>query len=211
MLSPIRRISLKGNKASRLSCFADIGFSLLEPVVAGVLMAVFFTQIVSLFNSNMKAVAFANQIDQADRDIHLALDVVRETAAKYNWCKDGGTVELSDCGGRKPYNGANFYNNNNNFSDSNNDLSKKFKAACETDSATIADRDQATKNLYFYIRDNLSEKPAVNNVKITVLQMDSKEIHRFKMKFEKTIATTYGTRTLSRGFYLIPPVALWCP
>ena len=204
MLSPIRRISLKGNKASRLSCFADIGFSLLEPVVAGVLMAVFFAQIVSLFNSNMKAVAFANQIDQADRDIHLALDVVRETAAKYNWCKEGGTVELSDCGGRKPYNGASFYNNNNN-------LSQNFKNACEKDSETKAEKDDATKNLYFYIRDNLSEKPAVNNVKIVVFQMDSKEIHRFKMKFEKTITTAFGTRTLTRGFYLIPPVALWCP
>jgi type II secretory pathway pseudopilin PulG len=195
---------LKGNKASRLSCFAPQGFSLLEPVVAGVLMAVFFAQIVSLFNSNMKAVAFANQIDQADRDIHLALDVVRETAAKYNWCENGGTVDPSKCGSKRPYDGASFYNNNNN-------LSQNFKNACETDSGTIADRDEATKNLYFYIRDNLSEKPAVNNVKIVVLQMDSKEIHRFKMKFEKTIATTFGTRTLSRGFYLIPPVALWCP
>jgi len=204
MLSPIRRISLKGNKASRLSCFADIGFSLLEPVVAGVLMAVFFTQIVCLFNSNMKAVAFANQIDQADRDIHLALDVVRETAAKYNWCENGGTVDPSKCGSKRPYDGASFYNNNNN-------LSQNFKNACEKDSETKAEKDDATKNLYFYIRDNLSERPAVNNVKIVVLQMDSKEIHRFKMKFEKTIATTYGTRTLSRGFYLIPPVALWCP
>ena len=204
MLSPIRRISLKGNKASRLSCFADIGFSLLEPVVAGVLMAVFFAQIVSLFNSNMKAVAFANQIDQADRDIHLALDVVRETAAKYNWCENGGTVDPSKCGSKRPYDGASFYNNSNN-------LSQNFKNACEKDSETRAENDDATKNLYFYIRDNLSEKPIVNNVKIVVLQMDSKEIHRFKMKFEKTIATTFGTRTLSRGFYLIPPVALWCP
>jgi len=204
MLSPIRQRSFLGNKTFGPNFFAPQGFSLLEPVVAGVLMAVFFTQIVSLFNSNMKAVAFANQIDQADRDIHLALDVVRETAAKYNWCKDGGTVELSDCGGRRPYDGASFYSNNNN-------LSQNFKNACEKDSETKAEKDDATKNLYFYIRDNLSEKPAVNNVKITVLQMDSKEIHRFKMKFEKTIATTYGTRTLSRGFYLIPPVALWCP
>jgi type II secretory pathway pseudopilin PulG len=204
MLSPIRQRSFLGNKTFGPNFFAPQGFSLLEPVVAGVLMAVFFTQIVSLFNSNTKAVAFANQIDAADRDIHLALDVVRETAAKYNWCKDGGTVELSDCGGRRPYDGASFYSNNNN-------LSQNFKNACETDSGTIADRDGATKNLYFYIRDNLSEKPAVNNVKITVLQMDSKEIHRFKMKFEKTINTAYGTRTLSRGFYLIPPVALWCP
>jgi hypothetical protein len=159
----------------------------------------------------MKAVAFANQIDQADRDIHLALDVVRETAAKYNWCKDGGTVEFSDCGGRKPFNGASFYNNNNDFSDGNNDLSKKFTAACKKDSNTIAENDDATKNLYFHIRDNLSGMPVVNNVTITVLKMDAKAIHRFKMKFEKTIATTYGTRTLSRGFYLIPPVALWCP
>ena len=210
MLSPIRQRSFLVNKTFRPNFFAPLGFSLLEPVVAGVLMAVFFAQIVSLFNSNMKAVAFANQIDQADRDIHLALDVVRETAAKYNWCKEGGTVELSDCSGRTPYNGASFYNNNNNFSDSNNYLSRKFKEACEKDSETKAEKDEATKNLYFYIRD-LSEKPAVNNVKIVVLQMDSKEIHRFKMKFEKTIATTFGTRTLTRGFYLIPPVALWCP
>ena len=204
MLSPIRQRSFLVNKTFRPNFLAPLGFSLLEPVVAGVLMAVFFAQIVSLFNSNMKAVAFANQIDQADRDIHLALDVVRETAAKYNWCKEGGTVELSDCSGRTPYNGASFYNNSNN-------LSQNFKNACEKDSETKAEKDDATKNLFFHIRDNLSEKPAVNNVKIVVLQMDSKEIHRFKMKFEKTIATTFGTRTLTRGFYLIPPVALWCP
>ncbi len=204
MLSPMRQQSFLGNRTFRPNSFANPGFSLLEPVLAGVLMAVFFAQIVSLFNSNMKAVAFANQIDQADRDIHLALDVVRETAAKYNWCQNGGTVDPLKCGSKRPYDGASFYNNNNN-------LSQNFKTACEKDSETIADRDDATKNLYFYIRDNLSEKSAVNNVKIVVLQMDSKEIHRFKMKFEKTITTTYGTRTLSRGFYLLPPVALWCP
>lgn len=204
MLSPIRQRSFLGNKTFGPNFFAPQGFSLLEPVVAGVLMAVFFAQIVSLFNSNMKAVAFANQIDQADRDIHLALDVVRETAAKYNWCKDGGTVELSDCGGRRPYDGASFYSNNNN-------LSQDFMNACKKDSETKAENDDVTKILYFYIRDNLSGKPVVNNVTITVLKMDAKAIHRFKMKFEKTIATTYGTRTLSRGFYLIPPVALWCP
>jgi len=204
MLSPIRQRSFLGNKTFGPNFFAPQGFSLLEPVVAGVLMAVFFAQIVSLFNSNMKAVAFANQIDQADRDIHLALDVVRETAAKYNWCKVGGTVEFSDCGGRRPYDGASFYSNNNN-------LSQNFMNACKKDSETKAENDDVTKNLYFYIMANLSGKPVVNNVTITVLKMDAKAIHRFKMKFEKTIATTYGTRTLSRGFYLIPPVALWCP
>jgi type II secretory pathway pseudopilin PulG len=204
MLSRIRQRSFLGNKTFGPNFFAPQGFSLLEPVVAGVLMAVFFAQIVSLFNSNMKAVAFANQIDQADRDIHLALDVVRETAAKYNWCKDGGTVEFSDCGGRRPYDGASFYSNNNN-------LSQNFMNACKKDSETKAENDDITKNLYFYIMANLSGKPVVNNVTITVLKMDAKAIHRFKMKFEKTITTTYGTRTLSRGFYLIPPVALWCP
>ena len=201
------------NKAPRPSFYAVHGFSLLEPVVAAALMAVIFTQIASLFNSNLKAIAFANSIDQADRDIHLALDVARQYATKYNWCQNGGTPWVGPCNytdGSIPSNAVNFYVPPHAHDEA-------FRSACLQSRNNLAVNDPVTKNLYEAFK-GLSEKPEVNGVKITFEQengqdrMDSKEIHRFKMFFEKDANFPDGTkRTLRRGFYVIPNVALWCP
>jgi len=202
------------DKAPRPSFYAVHGFSLLEPVVAAALIAVIFTQIASLFNSNLKAIAFANSIDQVDRDIHLALDVARQFATKYNWCADGGTQwVVGPCGYASiPSNAVDFYvpANANNYA--------AFQRACLQPRDNLAENDPVTKNLYYAFK-TLSEKPEVNGVKITFEKdqngrdrMDSKEIHRFKMFFEKDAIFPDGTkRTLKRGFYVIPNVALWCP
>jgi type II secretory pathway pseudopilin PulG len=202
------------NKAPSPSFYAVHGFSLLEPVVAAALMAVIFTQIASLFNSNLKAIAFANSIDQVDRDIHLALDVARQFATKYNWCENGGTPYVGPCNypsGSIPSNAVDFYVPPNAHY-------AAFQGACLQSRDNLAENDPVTKNLYSAFK-TLSEKPEVNGVKITFEKdqngrdrMDSKEIHRFKMFFEKDAIFPDGTRrTLKRGFYVIPNVALWCP
>ena len=184
--------------------FNAFGFSLLDPVVSAVLIAIVLSQSFSLFSVNMRAIELSGKLDQADRDIHLAIDVVREYAAKYNWCSGSGSVDISSCtvGG--------LTNNVVDFYYPSNSRSSSFKDKCKVDSNNQAERDEVTNALYTKFR-SISETSEVNSVKITVLEMDSKEIHRFKMKFEKSIETASGSRTLTRGFYLVPPVALWCP
>jgi len=190
-------------KAIRACFLPDLGFSLIEPIVAAALTAIVLAQIASLFDVSRRAIVFSNQIDQADRDIHLALDVTREAVANYNWCVNGGAVN-STCNGVTPLNRVAFYNPPQaNF--------QAFQNACRVDSQQQADRDPVTRSLNTYINNTLSGRPIVNNVTIRVIEMDSKEIHRFKTMFSRTIETPYGNRTLNRGFYLIPPVALWCP
>ena len=211
---PLGRKFSSGNKVTRSSFFSAHGFSLLEPVVAAALMAIFFAQVVSLFNSNMKAIAFANSIDQADRDIHIALDVARQYATKYNWCQNGGTPWVGPCNyadGSIPSNAVNFYVPPNAYY-------AAFQSACLTNRGNLAEDDPVTKTLYEEFK-KLSKTSQVNGVEITFEKdqngkdrMDSKEIHRFKMFFKKDADLPDGTkRTLKRGFYVIPNVALWCP
>ena len=198
-----RQRSYSNGKALRAGLLRALGFSLIEPIVAAALTAIVLAQIASLFDVSRRAIVFSNQIDQADRDIHLALDVTREAVANYNWCVNGGAVN-STCNGVTPLNRVAFYN------PPQANL-QAFQNACRVDSQHQADRDPVTRSLNTYINNTLSGRPIVNNVTIRVIEMDSKEIHRFKTMFSRTIETPYGNRTLNRGFYLIPPVALWCP
>ncbi len=203
MRSLFRQQNYSYGKAIQAGFLPAHGFSLIEPIVAAALTAIVLAQIASLFDVSRRAIVFSSQIDEADRDIHLALDVTREAIANYNWCVNGGAVN-DTCNGMTPLNKVAFYN------PPQANL-QAFQNACRVDSEHQADRDPVTRSLNTYINNTLSGQSIVNNVTIRVIEMDSKEIHRFKTMFSRTIQTPYGNRTLTRGFYLIPPVALWCP
>ena len=202
MLYFLKRRNLSCGNSGRPGLLQAHGFSLIEPIVAAALTAIVLAQIASIFDISRRAIVFSNQIDEADRDIHLALDVTREAVVNYNWCVNGGAVNAT-CNGMTPLNGVAFYN------PPQANL-QAFQAACRVDSHNNASEDPVMRSLNTYIDNTLSGQPIVNNVRIRVIEMDAKEIHRFRTMFEKTISTPYGDRTLRRGFYLIPPLALWC-
>ena len=199
------------------------GFSLIEPLIASVLLVILSMQIATLFDINIRAIGNSQALDAADLEIHATIDTLRNLGTSYNWCAQ----PVSD-----PYTVKD--NNNNDIIIASNNRGGSNVSDC--DSAVVAtpkdyyapssgviedfigrclfvptsaSSDKIVANLSTALAE-IGASDSSNGVKITSYFEDL-NLRRFKIKLERTIKSNGSNRTLTRWFYLIPDLANWCP
>jgi len=179
------------------------GFSLMEPLMASLLLLISAAQIATLFDINMRAIANSQALDAADIEIHVTIDKVRNLGASYNWCSNSGSSNTSACSIYLENDPQGFYSPAASSLDG-------FLASCKSVATpSQASTDQIVANLSTSLR-SLSNEDPKKGVKI-VASFEDERIRRFKISFQRTIQINGGDRTLTRWFYLIPDLANWCP
>ena len=179
------------------------GFSLIEPVVAALLLMISAAQIATLFDINMRAVANSQALDAADIEIHAVIDKVRNLGTSYNWCSGSGSANTANCTTHLEDNPQDFYSPSSSTLDS-------FLSKCKV---VATPYDPSTDNIVADLSvalNSLSNSDSTKGVKISS-QFEDERIRRFKISFSRTIQINGQDRTLTRWLYLVPDIANWCP
>lgn len=183
--------------------YSPSGFSLMEPLIASLLLLISAAQIATLFDINMRAIANSQALDAADIEIHVAIDKVRNLGASYNWCSNSGSSNTSACSVYLENDPQGFYSPAASSLDN-------FLAKCKVVATPYqASTDQIVANLSTSLS-SLSNEDPKKGVKI-VASFEDERIRRFKISFQRTIQINGEDRSLTRWFYLIPDLANWCP
>ena len=198
-------------------------FSLLETVLAAVLLVVTTLSTYSLFQVNMNVSKFSHELDAADRELSGNMQEIRLLGARFNWCNDTASVLPADCGQELPltqgYYSKSLIKKTNPTTGMDED--SEFAKACKNDAGLY----QFTDRFYFEIfrnNDNASKDPLLtvlvkaifadtSNVKHVFLL--EKTTRRLLIVLEKSVSMGVlgGSRKVTRYLYLVPEVAKWCP
>ena len=166
------------------------GLSLIEPIIASVLLSIVSIQLITFFNINSQARLNSQALDDASQEIESMVDTLRNLGTSYNWCAAAVSAP------------GDYY----------------FPAAAGlTDFInrclvvpTTARNDKIVANLNASLA-GLGNADSANGVKLASIVLEDLSLRRFKIKLERTIKINGGNRTLIRWFYLIPDLAGWCP
>ena len=187
-------------------------FSLLETVLAAVLLVVTTLSTYSLFQVNMNVSKFSHELDAADRELSAKMQEIREYGKAFKWCASAGYVDSAqinlNCSVGTADAGSQSY-----YAESA-DISE-FKAKCKVD---VGKFDFATRT-YVLSADTLlpvlrTKIIAAANASITVeVFLLEKTTRRLLIELEKTVSKGElgGSRKVTRYLYLVPEVAKWCP
>ena len=194
-------------------------FSLLETVLAAVLLVVTTLSTYSLFQVNMNVSKFSHELDAADRELSGKMQEIRELGAKFNWCKDTASVLPVDCGQELPLTQGYYSKNLIKKADPATGIlvDSEFAKACKND---VGNYDFATRT-YVLSADTLLPVLVAkiktlkdDNAKITVdVFLLEKTTRRLLVELVKTElkGELAGSRKVTRYLYLVPEVAKWCP
>ena len=184
------------------------GFTLLESVIAAVLMALMTLSIYSLFQVNIRAAKLSNDLDDADRILFAKMEEIRKLGTVLNWCSGVGSMSTSnpDCTSKLSSTNPQGY-----YSPPADKL-PAFIIACTTDASTDSVNDLSKDLLLVELVTAIDKLNATDGVTIS-RELDDKPTHRLKIELTKTIDDSgYGnSRVLTRNLYLVPEVAKWCP
>ena len=199
-------------------------FSLLETVLAAVLLVVTTLSTYSLFQVNMNVSKFSHELDAADRELSANMQEIRLLGARFNWCNDNATVVPADCGQELPLTQGYYSKSLIKKTDPTTgmDVDSEFAKACKKDVGLY----QFPDRFYFEILSkddvNASKDPLLtvlvkaifeytSNVKRIVLL--EKTTRRLLIELEKSVSKGElgGSRKVTRYLYLVPEVAKWCP
>lgn len=193
-------------------------FSLLETVLAAVLLVVTTLSTYSLFQVNMNVSKFSHELDAADRELSGKMQEIRELAKAFKWCAKNnpaaGYVESaridSNCNVTAGSAGSQSY-----YAESA-EISE-FNTACKKD----ADQFNFDTRKYDLAADTLLPVLVTKirtlsdaNAKITVdVSLLEKTTRRLLVELVKTElkGELAGSRKVTRYLYLVPEVAKWCP
>jgi len=199
-------------------------FSLLETVLAAVLLVVTTLSTYSLFQVNMNVSKFSHELDAADRELSANMQEIRLLGARLNWCNDTASVSPADCGQVLPLTQSYYSKSLIKKTDATTgvDVDTEFAKACKKDVGLY----QFPDRFYFEILSkddvNASKEPLLtvlvkaifeytSNVKRIVLL--EKTTRRLLIELEKSVSKGElgGSRKVTRYLYLVPEVAKWCP
>jgi hypothetical protein len=199
------------------------GFSLVEPIIASLLLVITAVQIATLFEINLRGIENSGTLDDADLEIHQMIDTLRNLGDSYNWCADPGVLDaiqsnpnsinrggsmVSDCGGALVENPKAYYAHS--LANSNLD---DFIRRCLNTEAKATDASAANDKIIANLAATmagLGETISSDGVKVTP-EFEDHTLRRFKIKLERTVTLNGADRTLTRWLYLVPPLASWCP
>lgn len=191
-------------------------FSLLETVLAAVLLVVTTLSTYSLFQVNMNVSKFSHELDAADRELSAKMQDIRELGRTFKWCNKvppaKGYVTSSDIDvnclvGVASAGSQRYYAESAEISE--------FNTACKKDVGAY----NFVTRTYVLSDDTLlpvlrTEIIAAANASITVeVFLLEKTTRRLLIELKKTVSKGElgGSRTVTRYLYLVPEVAKWCP
>jgi len=191
-------------------------FSLLETVLAAVLLVVTTLSTYSLFRVNMNVSKFSHELDAADRELSAKMQDIRELGRTFKWCNKvppaKGYVTSSDIDvnclvGVASAGSQRYYAESAEISE--------FNTACKKDVGAY----NFVTRTYVLSDDTLLPVLSTNiiaaaNASITVkVFLLEKTTRRLLIELEKTVSKGElgGSRKVTRYLYLVPEVAKWCP
>lgn len=194
-------------------------FSLLETVLAAVLLVVTTLSTYSLFQVNMNVSKFSHELDAADRELSAKMQEIRELGRTFKWCSKApnpaaGYVASTDIDdkcvvGVASAGSQSYYAESAGIS--------QFNAACKNDAGSFnfetRKYDLAADILLPVLVAKVRELKD-DNAKITVaISLLEKTTRRLLVELEKTElkGELAGSRKVTRYLYLVPEVAKWCP
>ena len=194
-------------------------FSLLETVLAAVLLVVTTLSTYSLFQVNMNVSKFSHELDAADRELSGKMQEIRELGKTFKWCAKApnpadGYVESADINSKCNVNAGSagsqsYYAESAEISDFNtackrdagqfNFVTRKYDLAADTLLPVLVDK----------IR-TLSDANAKITVDVSLLEKTTRRllVELVKTELKGELA---GSRKVTRYLYLVPEVAKWCP
>jgi len=210
-------------KNFRVKSFAA-GFSLVEPIIASLLLVITAMQIATLFDINLRGIENSSTLDDADLEIHQMIDTLRTLGDSYNWCAQGvadsisypynsnsinhGGSTVSDCGGALVANPKDYYARSLTSSNLDDFIRRCLNTAANATNASAAN-DKIIATMATAMA-GLGTTTSSSGVKVTP-DFEDHTLRRFKIKLERTVTLNGADRTLTRWLYLVPPLASWCP
>lgn len=199
-------------------------FSLLETVLAAVLLVVTTLSTYSLFQVNMNVSKFSHELDAADRELSGKMQEIRELGKAFKWCNKqppaAGYVKSADIAlkcdpAATPVGSQSYYAESAGISEFNAKC-KEDVGAFDFESRTYTlDKNVATgQNGDTLLPVLVAEIKAAATSSVTVdVSLLEKATRRLLVRLEKTVSKGElgGSRTVTRYLYLVPEVAKWCP
>ena len=199
-----------GNAASNLSQQRLLrpapGFSLIEPVLAAVLLVICAQEMATLFSINMNSIANSHALEDAEVEIRNTINEVNKLGASLNWCAGTASLDTSQCATPLYAGYQSFYSP----SAANND---NFVANCMTLGSswsqywTGAPVVQVLANAIQKL-DNPDPRKGVH---ISFFNYEDTHIRRFKIGFQRVVKINGQDRTITRWHFLVPNLTRWCP
>ena len=194
-------------------------FSLLETVLAAVLLVVTTLSTYSLFQVNMNVSKFSHELDAADRELSGKMQEIRQFGKTFKWCAKSlnpaaGVVDSVDinskCNVTASSAGSQSY-----YAESA-EISE-FNTACKKDAGEFnfvtREYDLAADTLLPVLVAKIKTRKN-DMAKITVdVSLLEKTTRRLLVELVKTElkGELAGSRKVTRYLYLVPEVAKWCP
>ena len=189
-------------------------FSLLETVLAAVLLVVTTLSTYSLYQVNMNVSKFSHELDAADRELSGKMQEIRQFGKTFKWCASAAYVDSAqinlNCSVGTADTGSQLY-----YAESAG--VNGFNAACKTDAGQF----NFVTRKYDLSADTLLPVLVAkiktlkdDNAKITVdVFLLEKTTRRLLVELVKTElkGELAGSRKVTRYLYLVPEVAKWCP
>ena len=201
-------------------------FSLLETVLAAVLLVVTTLSTYSLFRVNMNVSKFSHELDAADRELSAKMQDIRELGRTFKWCNKvppaKGYVTSSDIGvnclvGVASAGSQRYYAESAGISEFNAKCKEdvgafNFGSRTYTLDENVATGEKGDTLLPVLVAEIRKLKDDNANITVDVSLLE-KTTRRLLVKLEKTNlkGELAGSRTLTRYLYLVPEVAKWCP
>ena len=191
-------------------------FSLLETVLAAVLLVVTTLSTYSLFQVNMNVSKFSHELDAADRELSGKMQEIRELGKTFKWCANpaAGYVASTDIDGKCVVGVASA--GSQSYYAESAEISE-FNTACKKDAGQFnfdtrkydLDADTLLPVLVAKIK-TLKDDNAKITVDVFLLEKTTRRllVELVKTELKGELA---GSRKVTRYLYLVPEVAKWCP
>ena len=194
-------------------------FSLLETVLAAVLLVVTTLSTYSLFQVNMNVSKFSHELDAADRELSGKMQEIRQFGKTFKWCANSlnpaaGVVDSVDinskCNVTASSAGSQSY-----YAESA-EISE-FNTACKKDAGQFnfdtrkydLDADTLLPVLVAKIKTRKNDMAKIT-VDVSLLEKTTRRLLVELVKTELN-GELAGSRKVTRYLYLVPEVAKWCP
>lgn len=192
-------------------------FSLLETVLAAVLLVVTTLSTYSLFQVNMNVSKFSHELDAADRELSGKMQEIRQFGKTFKWCANSlnpaaGVVDSVDINSK-----CNVTATLSQYYYAESAEISEFNTACKKDAGEFnfvaREYDLAADTLLPVLVAKIKTLKD-DNAKITVdVSLLEKTTRRLLVELVKTElkGELAGSRKVTRYLYLVPEVAKWCP
>ena len=192
-------------------------FSLLETVLAAVLLVVTTLSTYSLFQVNMNVSKFSHELDAADRELSGKMQEIRQFGKTFKWCAKSlnpaaGVVDSVDINSK-----CNVTATLSQYYYAESAEIREFNTACKKDAGEFnfvtREYDLAADTLLPVLVAKIKTLKD-DNAKITVdVSLLEKTTRRLLVELVKTElkGELAGSRKVTRYLYLVPEVAKWYP